>query len=535
MCGIIGYFHQQREGLCSNDKCYELFSRSFDSLSHRGPDSSGWTEIRWSLASVDYHGWIGAHRLAMVGEDVQPLRKPSINACLVANCEIYNYEKWVDSTSIKNVSDTRTLLEQLSRLVPEKDVISGAVRFIKNLDGVFSFIYMTNNHLIVARDFWGVKPLYYGKSKDGKELVFASELKSLDFFENIISKRRFPPGNILLIKLGNGNEDILGNGKYQRFVPTYYEKGRHLAHQTRGYGKALRTLQIMLEEALIKRIRNLDDIAILLSGGVDSSVLAKMIDDLARDTSIDVRGFVVGSVDSKDGRFVRYLQSIIKFPVTYVMPTNELSFIEDILVRVVNAIEIDDLKQLTIAFPLALACSAIREQGFKAVISGQGADELFGGYYRYREAFVKDPKLAQQLMERDLDNISQNNLERDDKVAMSFGLELRLPYLDLKLSSFVRALPIRWKLKRPVDPGHQQEFKADSPEAVETKVMLRDLAKKIHLPLPIVMRKKTAFQYGSGTIKLLRLLAKKKGYKKLRNWYGSLIEQISRLSPDNTF
>ncbi len=524
MCGIIAWFHRWKDNQCLEKECLEPFLRAHESLKHRGPDSSGYLEYHSSTRHL-VHGWVGSHRLAMIGNDEQPLRVDAEDVTwLVANCELYNYQRTLEQRQL-TFSDTRILLRNLMEVFAGRnDVTSSVISVVQDIDGVFSFAFMKNDQLVIARDFWGVKPLYIGvKSDDG--MVLASELKALRMLE-CSSVAPFKPGSVALVDLNLFSTRFM-DVRMQQFIPTAYKHGIQLARQIQDLDEAIHSLHHLLREALEKRIRYLDSVAMLLSGGIDSSILAILLSDLSEKYEISVQGFVVGNDSSKDVIFTRMLENKLRFSVNRVVPSEKS--LDDAISVVLRAIETRDLKQFTIALPLALACQAVENLGVKALITGQGADELFGGYHRYREAFLKGPHLAKEKMEQDLSRMAENNLERDDKVAMSYGLELRLPYLDLKLSAFARELPLSWKLQLSIsEHGTFESLDGTiSSENVRTKVILRHLARTLGLPKPIVERKKTAFQYGSDVLKMLSRVARKQGNKRLREWFDRMLLDVA--------
>ncbi len=529
MCGIIALIHKWHEEKCARQKCKKVFLQAYGTLKHRGPDSSGYVELNLGTTRELVHGWVGAHRLAMIGSDKQPVYDTNHRAWLVANCELYNYHIWLKRQASTS-SDTKILLENILNYIYKGKMIRLALRhLLQELDGVFSFIAVIGEQMIVARDYWGVKPLYIGM-KGNEEIALASEKKALTKLTVDVTSQ-FNPGSFVVIDLNPLSKNFLRINTH-RFTPIYYQQGRKLRHSIHSYDEAIDVLHQLLLEALKKRITSLDAVGILLSGGLDSSILALILNELVKSHEIKVRGFIIGSESSKDARYTHLLEQYLDFPITWHSPTEEE--LEMVLPSVLQSIEIQDLKQLTIALPLALACQEVRKHEIRCLITGQGADELFGGYHRYREAFLRSPSAAREEMERDLLELAMRNLERDDKVAMHYGLELRLPYLDLKLSGFARNLPVDWKLRVISSTSGnllKQSSKSLAASSVRTKVILRDLALKVGLPEPIIERKKTAFQYGSGVMKMLQRIAKKQGYKKLKDWFDGMIGSLTSSPP----
>lgn len=521
MCGILVDVHRRHPEKCAENGCLDAFLQAHAQLKHRGPDSSNVVELYPQSREI-WHGWLGVHRLAMVGrDDDQPMHDYEHQMWLAANCEFYDYHTMIKSKSLP-VSDTRVFLERILHLLNSGTNVTEAVEIVvREVDGVFSFATVIGNQLLMGRDFWGVRPLYFSVRKN-EQFVAASEIKALKTLK-MPSITALNPGTMATIDLDPLSLNFM-KVRFQSFIPTQYHRGIALSRRTHSRMEAIKVLQKLITKAIQKRIECLQSVAILLSGGLDSSVLAVLLNDLAKEYGVFVQGIVVGGKSSKDLRFVTLLERQLDFPLLVVIP-NEKS-IKELILPVIEAIESFDLKQFTIAVPLALACQQIQKLGMKALITGQGADELFGGYHRYRELFLKNPAAAREEMERDLDQIASQNLERDDKVAMRFGLELRPPYLDLELSAFARSLPVTWKLQVAPENGNNDLRNSQEPltsNHVRTKVILRELGRTLSLPEPIVERKKTAFQYGSDVMKILRRLSKKEGYKKLKDWFNAAI------------
>ena len=156
-----------------------------------------------------------------------------------------------------------------------------------------------------------------------------------------------------------------------------------------------------------------------------------------------------------------------------------------------------------IALPIYFLSKKASENKINVCFTGQGADELFIGYKRYEDLFLKQKSSTtlnlNQILWDELRFIAKRNIERDDLMASSHGIELRFPYLDFKLVEFVSQLPLEFLIKERNNKENQQEF--------SRKIILRELSTKIGIPDYISMRNKTAIQYGSGTQKILQKLA----------------------------
>jgi len=247
-----------------------------------------------------------------------------------------------------------------------------------------------------------------------------------------------------------------------------------------------------LEEAIITAVNLRSDEGITaLSGGVDSTLVAQ----LARRECV-----AVGLSNSHDLRQARHAADILNFSCTFVTITP--TEIASELPVVIGAIPLKDPVNVSIALTLYFVARWAGEHGYQRILTGQGADELFGGYSRYLET----PTLAEDL-ERDFLGLEQQ-ADRDQTVAALHGTYLSMPYMDVRVVRAARAIPAQEK----VQGGRR-------------KIPLRKVAER-HIPPEFAWYEKKAMQYGSGVWKVLQKLARKNGYKSSIQDY---IDQISRV------
>jgi asparagine synthase (glutamine-hydrolysing) len=234
-----------------------------------------------------------------------------------------------------------------------------------------------------------------------------------------------------------------------------------------------------LEEAIITAVRLRNDEGVCaLSGGVDSTLVAH----LAQRECV-----AVGLADSHDLKQARHAADVLGLSLTTVTITPKE--IETALPTVVRVIPFKDPVNVGIALTQYFVARFAGEQGYQRIITGQGADELFGGYSRYLET----PTLAADL-ERDFIGLEQQ-ADRDQAVAGLHGTYLSMPYLDVRVVRAARAIPA-----------------AEKVQGGRRKVPLRQVAER-HIPPEFAWYEKKAMQYGSGVWKVLQKLARKNGYK----------------------
>jgi asparagine synthase (glutamine-hydrolysing) len=250
--------------------------------------------------------------------------------------------------------------------------------------------------------------------------------------------------------------------------------------------------ELPLEEAILIAVNLRSDEGVTaLSGGVDSTLVAQ----LARRECV-----AVGLSESHDLRQARHAAETLNLSCTYVTITPKE--IASALPMVIGAIPKKDPVNVSIALTLFFVARWAGEHGCQRILTGQGADELFGGYARYLET----PTLAADL-ERDFLGLEEQ-ADRDQAVAALHGTYLSMPYMDVRVVRAARAIPAQEK----VHGGRR-------------KIPLRKVAER-HIPQEFAWYEKKAMQYGSGVFKELQKLARKNGYKTSIQDY---IHQISRV------
>lgn len=444
MCGIAGM---------TGKRAHQRTREMIQCLRHRGPDGIG----IWDGPDLPSGGEVsmGHAHLKVTGDTPQPVYQDG--KAMVYNGEIYNFDDF-----LKGTSDTAALASIIL-----KDGLSGFAKAAPGIDGEYAFAVYADSGMMLARDPVGIKPLFYGISDDG--FGFASEQKALRKvgFKDI---RPLPPGSIYC----NGSEHRVME------LPTYRP-------EIRDETEAIRALDTVFARAVTLRTHK--DAAIAFSGGVDCSLAAAIADEAPLCT-IGLKG----SYDIKAARHAARLMGAEKRHIIYEIDERE---VEGVLPGVIYAVESSDPMKVAIALPLFVLARCARSNGFKVLISGQGADELFGGYARY-ESVQKEGRLAEAL-QSDLRHLAEVNLERDDATTMAHGVELRVPYLDMEVI----------KVSQRIDPSLKVYFNGKD---YIRKYILRKLSEK-YLPHDVSFAPKKAIQYGTNVQKVLEKLARDNGYR----------------------
>jgi len=555
MCGLIGL-----EGNFDKDLLFSMI----EMLKHRGEDSSGYYLYQDGKISMnnDFHGEdmslfdndsIGdnssfldnkiifnqdteansgysfalAHNLLsifnLIGDNNEIMdniannRQPIMmdNFVLVFNGEIYNFDNLVGylkshiDLKFKIESDGQLLIYLLKyHFLICGNLLDAVKKTVSLLDGDYSFAVFDNinRNFAVCRDQIGVKPLYYSIGNEIK--AFASEKKALwkiGFNEDDIYDLK--PGSILynweIVDLDNTllNKIIkLDLIDYKNKYDTYEE---YLSNK-KSYDLYKKLLLDELKFAVAKRVKNISDIGLIFSGGVDSTILAVLLKEIAIERKkeisegmltlpLNIKLFSVGKENSQDIEFSQKIAEYLNLDLkTIIIDENTVNnSVSDVLI----AIEDPNIMKIGVGMTIYLASKAIKEDNIKVAIAGQGADELFGGYNRYLKHFDNNSLFDAYFdldteIRHDIYNIHHVNLERDDAVSMACGVELRVPFLDKNVVDLALDIPAKYKITSSKD--------------ILRKHILRDIAHDLNIPGFVADRPKKAAQYGSGINKILK-------------------------------
>ena len=461
-------------------------------LEARGPEG---TRI------VDVSGRItfGFTRLAINGlteAGMQPYQKGPLT--WICNGEIYNSKELESSLGLlESGSDCECIGDLYMR---HRDDLA---TFARALDGVFAIVLYDAERmkLIVARDPYGVRPLYlsritkkYMGSVD--TLVFASEIKAILPGSTTV----FPPGHIKSYNVCNSEllEDIhyhsvpwITHPQFRPYVPN-------------GFLDAQVALRFALEEAVRKRMLTDRPVAALLSGGLDSSLIAALVQQNLQQLRLPpLKTFTIGFKGSSDVAYARMVADWIGSDHTEIIMTPDEFFAA--IPTVIKAIETFDTTTVRASTGNYLIAKKIRElTDCKVVFNGDGADELFGGYLYFNKAPSDEAFHAETA--RLLNDIHYFDVLRSDRSISANGLEARTPFLDKQFVALVRS--IHPAFLRPI-PGKQ----------VEKFILRSAFDDGVTLPSDVLWRRKEAFSDGvSGSEKA---------------WFQEIQERVQQSVPVN--
>ena len=406
MCGIVCAFELKQ----SSEELRPQVLNMSKSIRHRGPD---WSGIFSNDKTVMAH-----ERLAIVDptSGKQPLLSADGRYVLAANGEIYNHKELQAQLEGKYDFQTASDCEIILALYQEK-----GPNFIDEMNGIFGFaLYDTvTDEYFIARDHMGIIPLYMGWDQNGTFYV-ASELKAL---EGVCTKiELFPPGHYMISET---------KVPVQWYTRDWMEFDAVKDNET-----SIDHLHDSLAAAVRRQLMSDVPYGVLLSGGLDSSVtsaLAKLYaakrieaDDDQTAWWPQLHSFAVGLEGSPDlaaaAKVAKHIDTVhheVKFTIQ-----EGLDAIRD----VVYHLETYDITTIRASTPMYLLARAIKSLGIKMVLSGEGADELFGGYLYFHKA--PTPKDFHEETVRKLDKLHQYDCLRANKSLAAWGIEGRVPFLD---------------------------------------------------------------------------------------------------------
>jgi len=489
MCGIAGILSKEDENVVP------LLRDMLESIKHRGPDGAGITtsgkvcyaktiaELDWD--SLQGNSAMGHTRLAVVGgqQGQQPFISNDGQIVLLHNGEIYNYKALRTTLEKRCHFATQTDSEVLVHLLSKhynSDLFGAFNSIVPQLDGVYAIAASDGKDIVIARDLIGVKQLYLGESE--KLIAFASEKKALWSLGMRRGIHRLLPGQV--VRLSPIRLETT------RRKPDFLHAENPAIHE---FGEALETYESALQQAVQKRIPDLEQVGLIFSGGVDSALIAAVAKDLGGNMTC----YTAGMENAGDIAFARQATAESNIPIR----VNELDdqTLEDFVVKAIASIEDRSLGQVEVAIPIIASVELAHQDNQIVLLTGQGADELFGGYSWYHRIVELDGYDEFEFhMWDDLNHLYKETLEREDKIAMAYGIELRVPYLD----------PQVIKVAFDIDP----HLKLRSAKDTTGKYVHRALASAIGIPEEIAWRPKEAAQHGAGIHDRLIILAEEQGF-----------------------
>jgi asparagine synthase (glutamine-hydrolysing) len=431
-------------------------------IRHRGPD---WSGIYCGGSAILAH-----ERLSIVDPESgkQPLFSPDKKQILAVNGEIYNHQDIRKRFAGKYDFQTGSDCEVILSLYREK-----GIDFLEDLSGIFAFALYDaeKDEFLIARDPIGVIPLYIGYDKDGKVYV-ASELKALE--GNCDRYEPFLPGHYYWSR----------EGKMKR----YYTRDWFSYDNVKDNGASVQDIHDSLEDAVKRQLMSDVPYGVLLSGGLDSSVISAVAEKYSENRIEEdgntkawwprLHSFAVGLKGAPDlakARLVAEHIGTVHHEINYTIQEG-LDAIRD----VIYFIETYDVTTVRASTPMYLLARVIKSMGIKMVLSGEGADEIFGGYLYFHKA--PDAKAFHEETVRKLSKLYMYDCLRANKSLAAWGVEGRVPFLDKEFLD----VAMRTNPQAKMCPG----------STMEKKIVREAFADM--LPAEIAWRQKEQFSDGVG-------------------------------------
>ena len=466
MCSIFGIF-----GLQPGDDLAALRRQALDLSQrqrHRGPD--------WSGVYVDDGAILVHERLAIVDPagGSQPLLSSDGRLALAVNGEIYNHKPLKAELEHAYAFQTESDCEVINALYLEDTPAS----FLNRLNGIFAFALWdkAQGRAIIARDPIGVVPLYWGHDREGR-LRVASEMKSL--VDDCADVAQFPPGHWYDTASGE--------------LVQYYQRPWREYDAVQDVDVSTTELREAFEAAVHRQLMTDVPYGVLLSGGLDSSLVAAVAARYARHRIEDgdqseawwprLHSFAIGLKDSPDLAAAKVAADMLGT----VHHGFEYTFEEglDALPEVIRHIETYDVTTIRASTPMFLLARRIKAMGVKMVLSGEGSDEVFGGYLYFHKA--PDARQFHEELVRKLDALNNFDCLRANKSMMAWGVEPRVPFLDREFLDVAMRMDARHKMVHRGSDGAQRIEKGVLRQAFEG-----------YLPEQILWRQKEQFSDGVG-------------------------------------
>jgi len=406
MCGITGIFNIKEQSPALREKVLDMSRK----LRHRGPD---WSGIYCGGSCILAH-----ERLSIVDPQSgrQPLFSPDGRQVLAVNGEIYNHQAIREQMKGKYEFQTGSDCEVILALYRSK-----GIDFLEDISGIFAFALYDeeNDSFLIARDPIGVVPLYIGSDSEGRIYV-ASELKALE--GQCDSYRPFPPGHYYYSK--------------EKVLKRWYSRDWMEYEAVKNNPVDIDTLRVALLSAVKRQMMSDVPYGVLLSGGLDSSIIsaiAKKYSQKRIETGDSkdawwpqLHSFAVGlkgAPDLEKAREVAEHIGTVHHEINYTVQEGL-----DALRDVIYHIETYDITTVRASTPMYLLARVIKSMGIKMVLSGEGADEVFGGYLYFHKA--PDAKAFHEETVRKIDKLHLYDCLRANKSLSAWGVEGRVPFLD---------------------------------------------------------------------------------------------------------
>jgi len=420
----------------------------------------------------------------------QPIERPSFdcigNLAVLFEGELYNSQaleaKLDPGHKLSNVSASEIVAHMLEEVY--EDNLAGAIKkVVRLLDGPYCIAVSNGAEIILVRDPAGLRPVFYAENGDLQ--AFASKKTAL-------------------WHMGMRNVEPLRAGMLASFNKSGIRLDEAYTLEDMGsevviddIDTAVNSYCNLLISAVEKRMRNLKRFGVLMSGGVDSCLIAKLASEAAAEEGVEVTAYTAGTYGAADFEHAEHFAR--ELGLKHRVRRLSQSEVESYVPSVVTAVEERDIVQIEAGIGIYAALEMASQDGVNAIFSGQGPDELWGGYSWYPQVIARGSyeKLL-QTMQDDLARGDIETFDRENKVALAHGAEQLFPYVDNEIVKLAMSVPPRLKVTSGKDTLGKHPH--------------RQAARKLGLPAEYACRDKNAAQHGTGIHDALDTVARKKGF-----------------------
>jgi asparagine synthase (glutamine-hydrolysing) len=437
----------------------------------------------------------------------QPIERPSFscrgNLGVLYEGNLYNRQELSTYIQSNHELAVECAAEIVAHLLEENyrgDLATALKLVALELDGAYCLVASDGQQVIIMRDYAGLRPVFY--AEDGDLIAFASRKTAL--WE--IGLRNAKP--LRAGMLASLDKDGISISEAQPLKKTGIEA------MIDDPAIAVDRYCALLERAIEKRLHNLKKVGVLVSGGVDSCLIAKLVSNIAIQRGLEVTAYTAGTYGTTDVECAEHFARGLG--LNHTLRRIRQDEIEAYISQVAVAVEERDLVQIEAGVGISAALEMASQDGTSAIFSGQGPDELWGGYSWYPEVIAKEG--YEGLQQRMWDDLMRGDIEtfdRENKIALVHGVEQIFPYCDTEVIKLVMSVSPRLKVTSAEDSVGKHPH--------------REAAKRFGVPTEFAYRGKNAAQHGTGIHDTLDAIARKNGFTPdLVNRTGYKSEEVSK-------
>jgi len=420
----------------------------------------------------------------------QPLERPSFscrgNLSVLYEGNLYNREElsaYIQSNHELAVDCAAEIVAHMLEENYRGDLATALKLVAPELDGAYCLVASDGKKVMIMKDMAGLRPVFYAQTDE--LIAFASTKRAL--WETGFTDVKPLRAGLLasLSKDGIICEDVCSLQK-MRVEPKLYDMATVVDRYCN-----------MLENSVRKRMRNSKKFGVLMSGGVDSCLIAKLVTDIAAESNVQVTAYTAGLESTADIKSAE--KYALELGVNHRIRRLTLDEVESYIPQVAYAVEERDMVQIEAGIGIYAALEQASQDGIHEVFSGQGPDELWGGYTWYPDVIASEGyESLQEKMFDDLERGDIETLDRENKIAMALGSEQIFPYCDSEMVKLAMSVSPRLKVKSAEDRTGKHPH--------------REAALRFGVPKEFAYRGKNAAQHGTGVHDALDIISRRNGF-----------------------